>query len=373
MSATSPHGSRIEDAQRRLASVEGDVLVLFPGSNLTYLIGFDEEPAERHLFLLLTPDDYRLFAPSMYEEQLLDETVAQSIATWADGDDPITCLEEVFEALDIPRTPSVFVDDRLFAHFLLDLQMALDAPEFELASDVIGPMRMIKDEHELEALRLAAAYSDRASEHLRELGSDIVGCTEREVVALLEEQIDAIGGQGFSFDPIVGAGPNGAHPHYRHGDRTIESGDPVVLDFGTQVDGYPGDQTRTIVFDGEPPSEFEEVYEVVLAAFEAAVQTVGPGVPAEAVDAAARDVIEQAGYGDRFLHRTGHGIGLDVHEPPYIVAGNEMELRPGMVHSIEPGIYLEEAFGVRIEDIVVVTEDGCDRLNDSPKSWVPSG
>jgi Xaa-Pro aminopeptidase len=164
-------------------------------------------------------------------------------------------------------------------------------------------------------------------------------------------------------------GPNGAKPHHGCGDREIRAGEPVVLDFGTRVDGYPSDQTRTLVFDGEPPAEYERVHETVRAAQAAAVEAVEPGVAAEAIDRAARDVIEDAGYGDAFFHRTGHGVGLDVHEEPYIVAGNDRTLEPGMVFSVEPGIYLDGRFGCRIEDLVVVTEDGCERLNDTDRGW----
>jgi len=175
--------------------------------------------------------------------------------------------------------------------------------------------------------------------------------------------------RGNSFETIVGSGPNGAKPHHGCGDREIRAGEPVVLDFGTRVDGYPSDQTRTLVFDGEPPAEYERVHETVRAAQAAAVEAVEPGVAAEAIDRAARDVIEDAGYGDAFFHRTGHGVGLDVHEEPYIVAGNDRELEPGMVFSVEPGIYLDGRFGCRIEDLVVVTEDGCERLNDTDRGW----
>lgn len=365
--------ARLHEAQSRLA--DGDIadgLILFPSSNLYYLTRFHEEPAERHLLFIVTPDAYAMLAPTMYESQIIEQSVLDTVETWSDDEDPVDRLRSILSRLGLTDGEvTILVDDQLFATFLLDLQAVAPGATFGLASDIIGDMRIRKDEHELGALREAARISDAACLAIRDRGEEIIGMTEREVVAELRTDLEARGGAGFSFDPVVAAGPNGAMPHYRHGDRTIEAGNPVVLDFGTMVDWYPGDQTRTVVFAGDPPAEFETVHETVLDAFEAAVDAVEPGVAAEAVDRAARSVIESAGYGDAFLHRTGHGVGLEVHELPYIVDGNETTLEPGMVHSIEPGIYLEGRFGVRIEDLVVVTEDGCKQLNDSPRTWGP--
>jgi Xaa-Pro aminopeptidase len=235
---------------------------------------------------------------------------------------------------------------------------------------VLAPLRRVKDDAEIDALRRAGRVADRVVDEIRALGSDVAGMTEDALAAEIESRLAAAGGDGVSFEPIVGSGPNGAKPHHAHGDRVVEAGDPVVLDFGARVDGYPSDQTRTLVFGGSPPAEFGRVHDVVREAQEAAVRAVEPGATADAVDRAARDVIE---YGDRFIHRTGHGVGLDVHEEPYIVAGNDLELEPGMVFSVEPGVYLPGRFGVRIEDLVVVTEDGCERLNDADRGWRTDG
>jgi Xaa-Pro aminopeptidase len=240
---------------------------------------------------------------------------------------------------------------------------------FGLASEALAPLRIRKDEAELDALRRAGAAADAAMDRVRELGTDAVGMTEAELAAEIESFLADAGGDGVSFETVVGAGDHGAMPHYRRGDREIRAGDPVVLDFGTRVDGYPSDQTRTVVFDGDPAEEFREVHEVVREAQAAGVDAVEPGVAAETVDRAAREVVEAAGYGERFVHRTGHGVGLEVHEEPYVVAGNDRELEPGMVFSVEPGVYLPDRFGVRIEDLVAVTEDGCERLNDSDRGW----
>jgi len=372
--------ARTRRCQRRLAAAGADAAVLFPSANLFYASGFREEPMERHLFLFVPSadgsdddppsDDPVFLAPEMYDEQIREASWVADVRLWADGDDPADLVAEIAAELDL-RGGRLLVDDTMWARFTQDLRAALPDATFGLASEVFDGLRVRKDEAELDALRRAAALADEVSVAVRELGADAIGRTEAELAAEIDRRLADAGGEGVSFETVVGSGPNGAKPHHRHGDREIERGDPVVLDFGAYVDGYPGDQTRTVVFDGEPPAAYESVHETVRAAQRAAVDAIEPGVPAEAIDRAAREVIEDAGHGDRFVHRTGHGVGLDVHEAPYVVEGNDTELEPGMVFSVEPGIYLDGEFGVRIEDLVVVTEDGCERLNDSPRTWEP--
>ena len=363
-----PFEDRLYRCQDKLAEQGVDALVLFPSPNFYYLTGFEEEPAERHLFAFVTTDDFAIVAPTMYADQIKAETFIKEVYDWDDGEDPMAVVEDVLDQLDVSDS-KVLLDDRMFALFSLDLQKALPEASFGLASEVLDDLRIIKDETELEALREAGRISDEASETVRAMGADAVGLTEAELVEKIRAELEARGGEGFSFDAIVGSGPNGAQPHYRHGDREIQAGEPVIPDFGTSYDSYPGDQTRTAVFDGEPPAGFEEIHTLVNDALDAAVEAVEPGVTAGSIDEAARSVIENAGYGEQFIHRTGHGLGLEVHEEPYIVADNDTVLEPGMVHSIEPGIYLEGEYGARIEDIVVVTENGCERLNNSPRTW----
>jgi Xaa-Pro aminopeptidase len=367
---TGPFERRTRDCQAALRDRGTDAAVLFPGPNLFYLTGFEESPGERHLLLFVPADgDPAFVAPTMYREQL--DTWVDDRRLYDDGDDPLALLSAVAEDLALDGG-EVLVDDRMWATFTQDLRATLPDAAFGLASEVLAPLRMRKDDRELDALRRAGDLADAVSESVRSLGADAVGTTESELAADVERRMADRGATEPSFGTIVGAGANGAKPHHHHGDREIEEGDPVVLDFGGYVDGYPGDQTRTTVFAGDPPAGFEDVFEVVLEAHHAAVDAVEPGVTAGSVDAAAREVIEDAGYGDQFVHRTGHGVGLEVHEPPYIVAGNERQLEPGMVFSVEPGVYLEGAFGVRIEDLVVVTGDGHERLNDSPRGWRPT-
>nr|WP_255171799.1 Xaa-Pro peptidase family protein [Natrononativus amylolyticus] len=345
-----------------------DGLVVGPGSNMYYLTGFIDEPSERHLlFVVPAEGDPTFVAPTMYDEQIRNTSQIKSVRLWDDGGGPDTVLEDVLDVFGAGDT--ILVGDTLWATFLLDLQSRLPGVEFERASTVVGELRMQKDEPELEALRQAATISDQVSRDVRSLGVDAIGMTEAELAAEIDRRLSDAGTTGPAFETIVGSGPNGAHPHHRRSDREIRPGDAVVLDFGATVDQYPGDQTRTVVFDGEPPERFRSVHETVNAALEAGIESVEPGVTASVVDAVVRQVIEDAGYGEFFTHRTGHGVGLDVHEQPYIVEGNDHTLEPGMVFSVEPGIYLDGEFGVRIEDLVVVTEDGCERLNDSPRTW----
>ncbi len=362
--------SRLERAKNRLPEVDADALICFPSMNMYYLSGFKDEPMERHLFLFVTPEGHVFVAPEMYDEQIKDESPITDIRTWSDGDNPKKLLAKLGQELGLSNG-HLLIDDRMWATFSQDLRETLPGASFGLVSEVLEEMRISKDEPEVEALREAASISDTISEEIRALGAEVIGMTENELAAEIERRISETSGDGLSFEPVVGSGPNGARPHHRSGNRLIKQGDPVVLDFGTYVSGYPGDQTRTVIFDGEPPDEFEDVHQSVLRAHNSAVEAVKPGVKAEEVDNVARNILEKRGYGEQFLHRTGHGVGLDLHEPPYITEGNKRELEPGMVLSVEPGVYLEGRFGVRIEDLVVVTQDGCERLNKSPRTWQP--
>jgi Xaa-Pro aminopeptidase len=368
MSPSTPGRARTRACQERLREAGAD-LVLFPSHNLTYLSGFAESPGERHLLLVVPRRGEPAFlVPELYEEQVRGESWIPDVRTWADDEEPRRHLARLLA--DRAAGDRLLVDDTMHARFTQDLRAAVDPScSFGLASEVLGPLRVRKDGAELDALRRAAAAADGVVEELRALGEEVLGTSERALAADVERRLARQGGEGVPFDVIVAAGENGARPHHAHGDREIRAGDPVVLDFGTRIDGYPSDQTRTLVFAGEPPERFEAVHDLVREAQRAAVDAVAPGVPCEAVDAAAREVIEAAGYGDRFVHRTGHGVGLDVHEEPYIVAGNDRPLEPGMVFSVEPGVYLAGEFGVRVEDLVAVTDSGCERLNHADRGW----
>jgi Xaa-Pro aminopeptidase len=337
-------------------------LLITPSADLLYLTGYDPLPLPRLTCLVVQPGkDPVLVVPSL-ERPLARDAGADRLAElvdWGETDDPYKLVARV-----VGDGTVIGCSDRMWAAHLLALQGAVEHARFVSASGVLGPMRAVKDDQELGLLRRAARAADETFRRI--VHARLEGRTEREVADQLGELLVHMGHDRAAFT-IVGGGLNAASPHHDPGDRTIQSGDAVVMDFGGRVGGYCSDITRTVVVR-QHPREFDHVYEVVMEAQDRAFRAVKPGVPAEEIDRAAREVIEGAGYGDLFLHRTGHGIGLELHEDPYLVAGNRQPLRPGMCFSIEPGIYLPGRFGVRIEDIVTVTEDGAQRLNHAERS-----
>lgn len=353
--------------EQRIARVQGlmnssgcELLVLFPSANMLYLSGFYDEPGERLLFLLVPREGEPLFlAPALYADQIRQSSPVQDIRIWKDSDDPMALLKPALAELG-SNEADVLVDDTMWAMFLLLLRAALPQAAFSPASQVMVPLRMRKTPDELHHMAKAGAIADEAFEEIVELR--VTGLTELQLAAALEEAMRRRGAEKIAFETLVASGPNSALPHYRAGQRRIEPGDVIILDFGCRVHGYCSDITRTVVCK-KPSREVEEVYEIVKEAQERAVRAVRPGVAAGDLDRAARAQIARAGYGERFIHRTGHGIGLEVHEAPYINEGNRLEVEEGMTFSLEPGIYLPARFGIRIEDIVAVTETGATRLN----------
>lgn len=336
-------------------------LVVTPGYDLRYLIGSRAQTFER-LTALVIPAGGRptVIVPRLELAALRESASADlglSVRDWVDGEDP---YDQVVLALG--GQARVAVTDSMPALHLLPLAERLGAVPV-LGTEVLAGLRMVKDDAEVAALRAAGAAIDRV--HARVPLLLRPGRTEAEVAADIAESIVGEGHSGVAF-VIVGSGPNGADPHHECSDRVLEAGDIVVVDIGGPVEaGYHSDCTRTYSI-GEPPEEIAARYAVLQRAQAAAVAAVRPGITAEEVDAVARGVLAEAGLADFFVHRTGHGIGLSVHEDPYIVTGNELVLRPGMVFSVEPGIYLPGQWGARIEDIVVVTGDGAESVNNQP-------
>jgi Xaa-Pro aminopeptidase len=355
---------RLAQAREAAARAGLDALLLAPGSDLRYLTGYAAPALERLTCLVLPAQgESTLIVPAL-ERPAAEASPAPDtgvrIVDYRDGDDPYPLVRRALDG----AVRAVGLGNRMWAEQVLALRAALPGVDQRLAGDVLRELRMRKSPAEVDALREAGAAIDavhaRMAEWLRP------GRTEAEVADDIAAAIRSAGHATVDF-VIVAAGPNGASPHHTTSGRTIEPGDPVVVDIGGAMpSGYCSDSTRTYVAGGRPPAEFLALYEVLQAAQRAAVAAVRPGVPAEAVDAAARDIIAEAGYGPAFLHRTGHGIGLDGHEEPYVVSGNRLPLEPGMSFSIEPGIYLAGRHGARIEDIVVCTADGVDRLNTTP-------
>jgi Xaa-Pro aminopeptidase len=359
--------ARLDRARKAAAAAGTDALLIAPGSDLRYLLGQEGGSFERLTTLVVPAEGTpalvvpKLEAPGY--AQVPSDELGIDVLTWVDGDDPYRLV-----AGRLGRAGRVAVSDFTPALHVLALRDALGDAEQTLAGPVVRELRMRKDAAEVDALRTAGAAIDRV--HAR-VGQWLrAGRTEAEVGADIAAAIVEEGHLSADF-VIVGSGANGASPHHSLSDRVIEPGDVVVVDIGGPVPaGYNSDSTRTYAV-GEPrDADVAPTYAVLEAAQRAAVAAVRPGVTAAAVDAAARDLIADAGFGDQFIHRTGHGIGLDVHEEPYIIAGNDLRLEPGMAFSVEPGIYQAGRWGARIEDIVVVTADGVESLNQRPHGLV---
>jgi Xaa-Pro dipeptidase len=345
-----------------------DALLITPSPDLRYLLGVAGASHERLTCLVLPADGDPVLVVPALERPGLDGTsvleLGLEIAEWTDGQDPYALVAAVLR-----RSRSLVtragVGDAMPAAHVLALRDALPACQQKLASTVLAQLRMRKDSAEIAALTVAGEAIDRVHARMGEWLR--VGRTEAQVGADVAAAIVEEGHTSAAF-VIVGSGPNGASPHHDVSARVLAPGDVVVVDIGGPTpEGYFSDCTRTYSLGDPADTDADLAYAVLQSAQNAAVAAVAPGVTAEEVDAAARVPITEAGFGQQFIHRTGHGIGLDVHEQPYIVAGNDLVLEPGMAFSIEPGIYFRGHWGARIEDIVVVTESGVTRLNQRPR------
>jgi Xaa-Pro aminopeptidase len=355
-------------------------LLVGVGADLRYLTGYAAMPLER-LTMLVLPATGRatLVAPRLEAMRAAASPAAAAgfvdLVAWEETDDAHAIAASRLLTGPAAQPHRVLVSGGLPALHVLALQRALPGRAFGLATEVLGDLRMAKDDDEAVLLRLAAQAADRALASVA--AGHLVGRTEAEVSREIRDRLVSEGHDEASF-AIVGSGPNAASPHHEPGERRIAAGEAVVLDIGGPLGGYGSDVTRTVWIEGPdhvpPDPTFLAVHDLVRRANAAATAVVRPGIPAEAVDAAAREVIVSGGFGPAFLHRTGHGIGLEGHEDPYIVAGNPEPLVEGAAFSIEPGIYLEGRFGVRIEDIVICRPDGADVLNGLPRdAWIVAG
>ena len=354
---------RVRDAT---AAAGLDALLVTPGPDLRYLTGYDAIPLERLTCLVLpAAGDPQLIAPGLEVAAALASPVGAlelTVHGWGETDDPFNLVASL-----MPTARRVGLDDHMPAAKVLAFRTAMPQVEQALAGSVIHPLRAVKSAAEIKALQEAADAIDRVHERVPEWLR--AGRTEREIGRDIADAIIEQGHEKVDF-VIVGSGPNAASPHHELSDRILQNGDVIVVDIGgTMPSGYCSDSTRTYAL-GSPPPEFAKYYQPLVEAQAAAVAAVRPGVTAESVDAVARDLLTNAGYGELFIHRIGHGIGLETHEDPYLVVGNSEELLPGMAFSIEPGVYVAGAHGARIEDIVVVTVDGVRSLNRRPRELV---
>jgi Xaa-Pro aminopeptidase len=362
--ATSVIDDRLDRVRTAARKANCEVLFVTPGPDLMWLSGYDAHALERLTCLVVpTVGEAFLVCPELEAMAAGESPVARlgvDIVGWAETADPYALIADrlIGDGKDAPHT--VGLANRMWAEQVLRFGVAFPDAHQLPASAILGPLRMRKDPAEIEALSRAAAAIDRV--HAQMADFLIVGQTERDAARAIGRAILDSGHRQVDFI-IVASGPNGASPHHNVSDRTLKTGDVVVVDIGgTTPEGYCSDCTRTYVL-GEPPADFIEYYDPLRAAQDAACAAVRPGVPAAAIDATARSLIDEAGYGAEFLHRLGHGIGVETHEHPYIVASNEAPLEQGMAFSVEPGIYMSGRHGARIEDIMIVTDTGGRRLN----------
>lgn len=367
MSVQDPREDRLSRVLLRMDELGVDALLLSHGADLPWLTGYRAMPLERITVLVVRrAAEPVLLVPELEALRVPSSDGLFSMRAWKESEDPISL---VCALLETNRSQTIAVSDRAWVSTLLDLQAGMSAASWLKASSVTGALRAVKDEEETRVLRAASRAADGVAQALQKGEIPLIGRTESEVSEEISMRLLAEGHQSVNF-AIVGSGPNAASPHHHAGPRRIGPGEVVVCDFGGSLAlpgvaldvGYCSDITRTVV-TGEPGDKVRDHYEILKTAQKAAVDAVAPGVCAGDVDRAARDPIERQGLGDLFIHRTGHGIGIEEHEDPYVVSGSDEELRPGHAFSIEPGLYLPGEFGMRLEDIVMLTEDGSDSLN----------
>jgi Xaa-Pro aminopeptidase len=349
--------SRWERARSQMVDLGVDALLLSLGADLPWLTGYTAMPLERLTMLIVPADDVAtLVVPELEAPRVKERRDQFTTMAWAETDDPVAVVAGL-----VGGRRRLAVSDRTWARFVLALQAEIPGATWQPASTVIAPLRAVKDDDEVAALRRAGRAADAVAAQLMAGEIPLVGRTEAEVSRDIGDRLLVEGHQQVNF-AIVASGANAASPHHEPGARRIGAGESVVCDFGGALDGYCSDITRT-VFTGAPPAEFEELYGVLQQAQADAVSAATVGTPCEEVDGVARRAISEAGYGAYFVHRTGHGIGLEEHEDPYLVEGNGAPLEAGNAFSIEPGIYVPGRWGARIEDIVVATEAGPEPLN----------
>ncbi|EHQ90816.1 M24 family metallopeptidase [Desulfosporosinus youngiae] len=356
---------RIKRIQAIMKSQSTDYLVVAPSANFFYLTGL-RTTADERLQAYLVPAEGKpvMVLPEMYREAAEDvEENSFELLTWSDGTDPVDLLLPLIKG----HSALAAIDERMWAGHFLQVRKAFSGFEFTGAAKIMRQVRMIKDHNEMSLLEMAGRLTDKVmAEVLKVIKPDI---SEKELAFFVEGKLKEYGAEELSFKPIVASGPNTSSPHHHTSERRLIPGDLVVLDFGGLFQGYCSDMTRTFSV-GKASAEIKKIYQAVKDANEAGFQAVCAGISCEKVDEAVRDTISRAGYGQYFIHRTGHGIGLDIHEDPFIVSGNQETLQTGMTFSIEPGIYIPGQYGVRIEDIVGLSENGPIRFNNFPRELI---
>lgn len=358
---THPTADRLARLRKSMASEGVDLVAVAPGSHMDWLIGFHPHPDERPCLLLVGPEREAFLMPVLNAEGTRESTEI-AFHTWSDEVGPGAALAAALVDVGAAQAKSVVLDETMRADFALLVLGMLPQASHAFTDRTLGRLRMVKDDREFAKLRMNAAIADRAMQTA--FAAIRPGLTEKQIAQIVRDHFASEGATPAFW--IVGAGPNGAFPHHQTGERRLAEGDAIVIDIGGRKDGFPSDITRMAVV-GEPPEGYGQIHSIVEKAVQAALAAARPGVMAKEVDAAARRVIADAGYGEYFVHRTGHGLGIDGHEPPYITATAETVLEEGMVFSIEPGIYIPGRFGIRLEEIVILRADGPEILSSLPR------
>jgi Xaa-Pro aminopeptidase len=353
---------RLARLRRQMERTRTDLVVLGPSAHMVWLAGLTPHGDERPVLLMVSRSGAGLLIPALNVDSQRPLTDLPFFP-WDDADGPGAALGKLFASLRLPQRPRIAIDETMRADFALLVLDGLTYADRSFTRDTVGALRAVKDDAEFAALKRNAIINDRAMEAafaaLRE------GITEDEVAAIIRDAYAAHGARREFIS--VCFGEDGAFAHHTSGPRALHNNEAVLIDIGGRSEGYPSDMTRVGTF-GNAPADFDAVWDIVNRAVEAALAAVKPGVPARLVDQAARDIITAAGYGDRFTHRTGHGLGIDIHEEPYITGTSERLLEIGNVFSIEPGIYLPGRFGIRLEEIVIVRENGPEIFSELPRT-----
>jgi len=358
---THPTADRLARLRTSMAAEKVDLVAVAPGSHMDWLIGFHPHPDERPCLLLVGPEREAFLMPVL-NAQGTRESTDIAFHTWSDEAGPAAALAAALDDVGAAQAASIVLDETMRADFALLVLGALPGARHAFTERTLGRLRMVKDDREFAKLKMNAAIADRAVQTA--FAAIRPGLAERELAQIVRDHFASEGAVPAFW--IVGSGPNGAFPHHQTGERKLAEGDAIVIDIGGRKQGFPSDITRMAVV-GEPPEGYGQIHSIVEKAVQAALAAARPGVLAKEVDAAARRVIADAGYGEYFVHRTGHGLGIDGHEPPYVTATSETVLEEGMVFSIEPGIYIPGRFGIRLEEIVILRADGPEILSTLPR------
>lgn len=353
---------RLQHLREEMRKVGAELLALAPSAHMQWLLGFHPHPDERPCLFLVTNKNTAFLMPSLNAEGTREHTDIQFF-NWSDDEGPSQALESMLSALNVTDAATVILDETMRADFALLLLEQLPNAKHQFTTDTLGALRMKKDQEDYACLKENALICDSAMQ--AGFAAIKIGMSETDIQQVIKDYFAAQDAP-MQFG-IVGIGSNGAFPHHQSGGRRVQNGDAILIDIGGKKGDFPSDMTRMAIF-GDAPDDYHKIHEIVEAAVCAALKAAKPGVRAADVDAAARDTITLAGYGDYFVHRTGHGLGLELHEPPYITATSETILQAGMVFSIEPGIYLPGRFGIRLEEIVILREEGPEILSELPRN-----